>query len=228
MKHNLIKYFTLLTSLVMASCTGTTNPDETAWQDVSQFSWSTKVGTLMKYRTEENVNGNTEITNSSFSVQLSNKDSYKGKFFYSMKEQGGSAGNKFGFLPLNKDSLVTMNVPYARYALVAPLSKGSTWVSEYKDDEEKVPAAKATIIQKLSELQLEGILYKDVIVVRYDIIDVSGLQNGDIISSYIRSYAKGYGAIQTIENSVPRHKSPTSDNEFLISKSVLVETIPVN
>lgn len=143
-----------------------------------------------------------------------------------MKEKGGSSGNNFGFIPLNKDTLITMNVPYAKYALVGPLVKDKTWISDYKDDIETIPLTRATVIEKLSELQLEGVNYHDIVVVKYELIDINSLDEGDIISSYIRSYAKGVGAIQTIENSVPRRKSPVNNQEYLISSSVLLETVP--
>ena len=119
-----------------------------------------------------------------------------------------------------------MNVPYAKYALVGPLVKDKTWISDYKDDIETIPLTRATVIEKLSELQLEGVNYHDIVVVKYELIDINSLDEGDIISSYIRSYAKGVGAIQTIENSVPRRKSPVNNQEYLISSSVLLETVP--
>ena len=216
----------LFRSFLFVNSCGITSPSEEQWQDVSSFSWPTKVGTLMRYRTEADVNGSKGVSNEDFSIQISNKDSYKGRYFFQMKEKGGSSGNNFGFIHLNKDTLITMNVPYAKYALVGPLDKDKTWISDYKDDIETIPLTRATVIEKLSELQLEGVNYHDIVVVKYELIDINSLDEGDIISSYIRSYAKGVGAIQTIENSVPRRKSPVNNQEYLISSSVLLETVP--
>jgi hypothetical protein len=229
--------FALAAVVVFGACS-VTGPDETPWQDVAAYSWPTAEGTFMRYRVEVNsqiVNSASKDSTSAMTIEQADA-TFHGESMYRLNNTDRVFSQRVLFLP-TRDTLFVGNGDAGReefggtYHLVAPLQRGHTWVSGYKDDAETIPKWKATILERLSHLQLEGIegapkQYRNVVVVKYELLDTAAPDYG---SYWIRYYAEGQGPIQTIKNIVLRRDAsgviPTIPYEAqFITRTVLIES----
>jgi hypothetical protein len=204
--------------LILAGCS-VSGPDESAWQNVADYSWPTATGTLLRYRVETKIDTvcTTATTESSDSL-------YHGRSMYRLDDPSMSSRIQLLYLPL-KDTLVVRFEEFGgKYLLVGPLEKGHTWISGYSDDAETKPSWQATVIDRYSHLQLEGKYYDNVVVVQYKPLAAS--RQGEY---WIRFYAQGAGPIQTIQHyplapDSLRNGPPVSIEELTTKRTVLVET----
>jgi hypothetical protein len=193
------------------SC-GVTGPDEAPWGDVAAFSWPTTQGAMMKYRVEEKgIDTNRYRHETS---QKSDEYTYAGQSMMMLFDEEEGVRKSTHFLPL-KDTLVTVrDRTGALYALVAPLEKNRTWISAYGPD--SIPTQKATVIERFSELKLEGTVYQNVIVVKYQPMIESN-------EYWIRFYARDIGAILTLKHVVPAQGSIVDPEPEPLQRTLLVE-----
>jgi len=208
----------LASGLILAGCSAT-GPDDSAWQNVADYSWPTATGTLLRYRVETKIDTvfTTATTEGSDSL-------YHGHSMYRLDDPSTSSRIQLLYLPL-KDTLVVRFEEFGgKYLLVGPLEKGHTWISGYSDDADTTPSWQATVIDRYSHLQLEGKLYDNVVVVQYKPLAAS--RQGEY---WIRFYAQGEGPIQTIQHfplapDSLRSGPPASIEELTTKRTVLVET----
>jgi hypothetical protein len=227
-----------LAAMVILGACGVTGPDETPWQNVAAYSWPTAEGTFMRYRVEVNsqiVNGTPKDSTSAMTIEQAD-DTFHGELMYRLNNTDRVFSQRVLFLP-TRDTLFVGNGDAGReefggtYHLVAPLQRGHSWISGYKYDGDSIPKWKATILERLSHLQLAGIegapkQYRNVVVVKYELLDTAAPDYG---SYWIRYYAEGQGPIQTIKNIVLRRDAsgviPTLPYEAqFITRTVLIES----
>jgi hypothetical protein len=209
-----------LTAGVILSACGVTGPDETPWQQVSAYSWPTATGTFLRYRVEESQpTRNDSITQATIE---SSSESFHNQQMYTLHDSRPlSYRVMYG---ATNDTLFVQNEEFGgTYHLVAPLERGHTWISGYSDDAETVPRWRATILERLSYLQLEGKRYQNVVVVRYDYLDTAAPDYGTF---WLRYYAQGQGPIQTVKHQpISANPLPAVQPEpGLIKKIVLIES----
>jgi hypothetical protein len=199
---------------VIASC-GVTGPDEAPWGDVSAFSWPTTEGAMLKYRIEEkNALGEDSIYYRQETSESAGHYFYNGKAMVMLYNDLEGPKQCTHFLPL-KDTLVTVrDRTGSLYALTAPLDKGHEWISAYSAD--TVPSMKAKVIERFSELKLEGTVYKNVIVVQYDPI-------GKHEYYWVRFFARDIGPILTLKHFVPVPGGIVDPEPQPVQRTVLVE-----
>lgn len=200
---------------VLGSC-GVTEPDEAPWADVAAFSWPTTTGTMMRYRVEEKtpVGGDTIYYREETIArsERQNRPTYHGQEMLMLRNESDLSSY---FLPL-KDTLITkMDRTGSDLALVAPLDKGRTWISGYVRD--TVPAMQAEVIERFSELKLEGNVYRNVIVVKYSSLDKKDRDY------WIRFFAKDVGAILTLKHTLPGPGGIIEPEPQETQRTVLVE-----
>jgi hypothetical protein len=215
----------LAVAVVLGAC-GVTGPDEAPWQNVADYSWPTTDGTLMKYRVEVNPDAKNAATDSiNMEIQPANSTLH-GYPMYRLNNPERVVSQRVLFVPRH-DTLYVGNGDAGReefggtYHLVAPLERGHSWISGYKDDAETIPQWKATIIERLSYLQLEGHQYRNIVVAKYELIDSTAPDYG---SYWIRYYAQGEGPILTIKKIVllvDAQGNPT--DERMTTRTVLME-----
>lgn len=199
---------------VVASC-GVTGPDEAPWGDVTAFSWPTTEGAMLKYRIEEkNALGGDSVYYRQETSESAGQYSYNGKPMVMLYNDLEGARQCTHFLPL-KDTLVTVrDRTGSLYALTAPLDKGHKWISAYTAD--TVPSMEATVIERFSELKLEGTIYRNVIVVKYE-----PLAKQDYY--WIRFFARDIGPILTLKHFVPVPGGIVDPEPQPVQRTVLVE-----
>ncbi len=210
----------LCLATAIGSC-GVTGPDESPWQDVAAFSWPTTTGTMMRYRVEEKTpSGGDSIYYREETIARSERQTrprYRGQEMLMLRTESDLSTY---FLPL-KDTLVTkLDRTGSDFALVAPLEKGRTWISGYVRD--TVPSMKAEVIERFSELKLEGNVYTNVIVVKY-----SSLNKKDR-DYWIRFFAKDVGAILTLKHTLPGPGGIIEPEPQETQRTVLVERSVAN
>lgn len=201
----------------LASCGNPAGPDQSQWQDVSAFSWPTAISAKLRYRADL-YNQDGSLNRSEYhDVRTEVSDVlYGGVPMYTLHDSLVTFRNRVRFLPL-ADTLITRSETFgADYALVAPLEKNHTWVSSYDKTGTK-PEWQATIVERFSELSLEGRVFKNVLVVKYqpapDQLSTKGV--------WIRYYAQGVGPIQTIKKLLPQVGADLADLKP-IQRTVLV------
>jgi hypothetical protein len=219
----------LAVTAVLGAC-GVTGPDETPWQNVADYSWPTTNGTSMKYRVEMDADGDgiiatTDSTTISMVVTPTNIKLHDFPM-YRLDSTNRVVSQRVLF-SARPDTLYIGNGDMGReefggtYHLVAPLQRGHSWISGYRDDAETIPKWKATIIERLSHLQLEGHRYQNIVVAKYELVDTSAPDYG---SYWIRYYAQGEGPILTIKNLVlQRDASGNPSREMVETRTVLIE-----
>jgi hypothetical protein len=203
-------------AMTLASC-GVTAPDEIRWKDVSAYSWPADTVTTMQYKivAHDNINNTTDTTLADISTALSTT-MYRGVPMYSLREKGGNASLRKLFLPL-KDTLITKNLEFdVRYALVAPLEKGHSWICTYADDAETEPSWRAKVIERFAYRKVEGNVYRNVIEVEYTPLIIN--PNGHA-STWVQFYAEGIGVVQTIQNSIRDQADPVVESERVLVRS---------
>lgn len=182
--------------IAAAAACGVTEPDESAWADVSQFSWPTTPGAYMRYRVEEREPGNaTKASERTERVtDTSRLSNYNGRPMYMLYDDDLSPTLCTHFLP-TRDTLITDRDPtQARYALVAPLVRGNSWIAAYRVvGADSVPSLQGRIIERYSQLKLDGHVYDNAVVVQYKPLDANRQDY------WIRIFAEHIGAIQTIK-----------------------------
>lgn len=213
--------------LAFAAC-GVTEPDESPFQNVADYSWPTTTGTQMLYRVDKKMPDTTYTS----SVTTEESDYlYQGQKMFRLHDDR-SIKLRVLYLPL-KDTLVTRNEEFGgNFLLVAPLEKGHTWISGYSDDANTQPSWRATVIERFSYLKLsdsllpEGRQFRNVVVVKYE--PLAKQEQGKY---WIRFYAQGQGPIQTIQHFAPPIDSSSIDINLpnptrTIKRTVLLETTP--
>ena len=202
-------------AMVTGSC-GVTGPDESPWKDVTAFSWPTTTGTMMRYRVEEKTtSGGDSIYYREETIARSerqNRPTFRGQDMLMLRTESDLSTY---FLPLT-DTLVTkMDRTGSDFALVAPLEKGRTWISGYVRD--TVPSMQAEVIERFSELKLEGTVYTNVIVIKYSSLDKKDRDY------WIRFFAKDVGAILTLKHTLPGPGGIIEPEPQETQRTVLVE-----
>jgi hypothetical protein len=228
-----------LAAVVVLGACSVTGPDETPWQNVAAYAWPTTAQTFLRYRVEETYPELKESVDSVRVVQwdenLQGTKTYhphdSSAKMYQLQNTGRIVSQRVLFLPTT-DVLYVGNGDAGReefggtYHLVAPLQRGHTWISGYKDDAETIPKWRATIIERLRSMELEGQQYKNVLVARYELVDSTAPDYG---SYWVRYYAEGEGPIQTIKYIAlrrdPSGKILTLPTDTQIARTVLINPI---
>lgn len=213
----------LLTVVVLFSACSVTEPEETT--EVASYSWPTTLNTGISYKTVPYTDGHADSVKAQFGnyVIMQSGDEYDGRMMYSLNDTTplGNPTLATRFLPLH-DTLIVKNdqIP-CRYALVAPLTKGQTWVARYVDDDETTgqPSYVATVIERYDYKRVEGVTYRDVVAVEYKPRDPNNPNRS------IRLYAAGVGPVQTVTLTYPLTSGSSSTalgNELIQERTVLV------
>ncbi len=207
-------------ALAVESC-GVTEPDQAVWQDVSAFSWPSTPGTLMRYKVEENLLDSSTTSESIERVTDSSVFSYNGRPMLMLEDPTLPARFSTHYLPMH-DTLVTKADPIgAEFALVAPLDRGHEWIAAYTPDNK--PALQARIIDRFSQLKLDGHIYSNVVVVQY--VPVS--DSAQHVFQWTRLFARDVGVVQTIEHwPVPSENGfhPNEYDQRVNGRTTLIET----
>jgi hypothetical protein len=196
-----------LGTLLIGAC-GITEPEENPWQDVSKFSWPQNTSVTMKYRVTAidalDTGKLDAVVERTMSVKQSNV-LYNGQPMFVLTGDVPDPRRSLPVLYLaTRDTLITKDAMYGGdFALVAPLEKGHSWISAYRRD--GVASWKATIVEKLSLLKLNGIEYSNVIGVKYEKINLGPTEGAQ---HCLRYYAEGRGLIKEIGN---RYNSKDND-----------------
>lgn len=209
------------TTLLLTSC-GVTSPDETIWEDVSNFSWPTEVGTLMKYRSVSELGSFTqEIIIDTNSSPTSNE--LVGT--YILNYDPDKVNGQVYYRP-SKDTLIVLREEElsAEIALLAPLVKGHEWYS-YNSTDEDNNIWRAEIIERYAFRKVQGTTYENVIAVKYRKY-TNGLDAPPEKDEWIRFYAEGVGEIMTVKNTYPSSNAPSEVLPQQTSKRELIEITP--
>ncbi len=214
-------YSTIIALALVAAGCGVTEPDRDAWQDVRSFSWPTTIGTSMKYQTHlRTVQGNDTVIESRVTVEqadpsLSISDHY-GSPMYVLNDTSKVVWRFVHYLP-TEDSLIVKQESFGgEVALLAPIEEGHRWYSSRDSTWE------AEIVNLYAWRKVEGILYENVVAVRYRRTDpLGGTYDNE---EWIRFYGEGVGEIMTIRNVYPESSTgaPTAPRQE--ERRVLVET----
>lgn len=210
-----------IAGIVLASC-GVTEPDDSAWQSASSYSWPVGPGKReLTFRNEESIDsGHVQTTIDTFDMEATttSEREFAGLPMYKLdKRQRG--GNVF-FLPL-RDTLIIFDQLPAKRALVAPLEKGNSWICEY--DADTIPTWRATIVERYSYRNVEGKIYKNVIEVEYVPLTERDINAGD---SWVRFFAKDVGPVQTIKLHNTLSSNPSvPDKSEPIRRTILIDNI---
>lgn len=190
-------FLPLLAAGALTSCV-VTPEDNTAWQDVSQFSWPTRVGSTMVYKLdEEGFKDTLDI------VVKQTDEELAGARMYKLQPTSRSGARQPSWMNVHylptRDTLFTLNnIGFkATYALITPLEKGRTWYAAYSDRNPDTPSVRATVIERYSYWKLEGKGYNNVVAVRYELLGQPAREE------FIRFYAQGVGEILTVHNLYP-------------------------
>lgn len=180
-------------TMLVASC-GVTEPEDSAWQDVSRFAWPTS--SQMTY-VKTVTSGNISTIDTHYVSVVSN--AYNGRQMYMLDDKQESLPSRIRFVA-NRDSLITANERFGgTLPLLAPLDKGHSWVSgrwvSGSGKNQDTVLWHATIIEKFAVLQLDGTQYKNVIGVKYESTEPDGTSQ-----ICFRYYAEGIGVIKTVQN----------------------------
>lgn len=210
-------------SLVAVSC-GVTGPDEQPWESVASFSWPTTAGFTMKYRTENRESDTYEYKYDTITVEPADQSLadalYNGEQMYVLNNPQEGFAYRVLFLPVRTgDTLIVRHEKFGgELALVAPLEKGSKWISSSDS------AWEAEIIERFAFRKVEGVTYKNVIAVRYEYVKDQAPFDGK--TQWIRFYAEGVGEILTIKNVIPVSTGSGEPIPVTEQLKVLIETSP--
>lgn len=214
----------LLGSLLLLASCGVTEPSNEGWQDVSEFSWPTEIGTTMTFRKSETQSGS--ISDIYLDIEAATPDPTNvtpyGRLDLVLVDTSLGDVSMVHFLSTS-DLLVVRKEKFGgdpALLLKSPLEKGHRWYSSSDSLWE------AEVVDVYSLRKIEGTLYEDVVAVRYRRTDV-------VEQEYIRFYAKGIGEVMTIENSFIRSTSSTDTSRAdlipqLEEKRVLIATQPAS
>ncbi len=213
----------VLGTLLLASC-GVTEPDASPWQNVEDFSWPKQAGITMKYRTiqADTVTGESEVTVDLGSAVDATR-MYNGRQMYVLSDPLKTPTSQVHYLPTHDTLIVKQDVIGATFALVSPLEKGHKWVAAYGPQGDT--ALVAEVIELFSYRKVEGRVYQNVVVVKYNRIRrLSSIYPNE---EWIRFYAQGVGEIMTIRNIYPEStlSNPLPQQE---QRRVLIETSALN
>jgi hypothetical protein len=205
-------------------------PEETSWNDVGTFGWPAQIGATMHYK----VASRTMPQDTAVTAEVrAGKAEYEGMYrLETINNKGETPGVSLQvhFRPTAdtlfvENSLKHENGLSARYALVAPLERGRTWVADYQTtaDDARTPSMIATVVERYSYWKLEGRGYENVVAVKYVPVSQGGERQ-----EWIRFYAKGIGLILTVKNRYPISSYPTGAPPEEEDRIVLTETSVVH
>ena len=180
-------------TLALSSC-GVNSPDEAVWKDVSNFSWPTEIGTVMKYRTIETDTVEKEVAVEPGIPTLS--EPYLADY-YALGDTT-HASPPMVYFRSTRDTLIARNDNLgAEIELLAPLEEGHKWYATTDS------AWHAEIIERYAYRKIDGTTYKNFIAVKYR------KHNDGIPESeeWIRFFAQDVGEILTIRNVYPSTNS---------------------
>ena len=213
----------LLGSLLLLASCGVTEPSNEGWQDVSEFSWPTEVGTTMTFR-KSSVTENRDTVTDIFDIVIAEPTEHFetpfGTLEYVLEDETKTGISMIHFLP-TRDVLVARRGPFGgeiAILLKAPLEQGHRWYTSSDSTWE------AEVVNLYTVRKIEGTLYEDVVAVRYRSTD----PNLDSRLEYIRFYARGVGEVMTITSSFGQTSSGHSTNGTLEEKNVLIATQPAS
>jgi hypothetical protein len=209
----------------LAGCV--TDAPDTRFDNVGSFGWPNEIGATMHYKVTSRTMSNDTVT----AEVRAGKAEYEGMYRLDAFTEGGQTTPvrlQVHFRPTEdtlfvENSLKHENGLSAKYALVAPLDRGRTWVADYQTDASGnvTPAMTATIIERYSYWKLEGKGYENVVAVKYVPL---GNAAGTDRQEWIRFYAQGVGVILTVKNRYPVSTYPTGAAPEEDDRIVLTET----
>lgn len=215
----------LLGALLMLASCGVTEPNTEGWQDVSQFSWPTEVGTTMTFRKSVGASGTPVDLH--IDIQASDPDPANqtpyGTLDLVLVDTNVAAQNMVHFLS-TQTVLVARQEEFGGYQallLKSPLERGHRWYTSSDSTWE------AEVVDLYAWRKIEGELYENVVAVRYRETDPN---NPDFRAEqeYIRFYAQGIGEVMTIRNSFGKSSTGAPTTPTLEEKRVLVSTQPAS
>ena len=185
--------------LLLTACTVTT-PDDSVWEDVSNFSWPTEIGTVMKYRKIVGDTIKTEVVVIEQGKAGPGQDQLAD---YLMLKDTTLVTPPRVYFRANRDTLRAIKDDIGMdMELVAPLEKGHTW---YTESTTLGVTWKAEIIDRYAYRKIEGTVYPNVIAVKYRRYDANGTPDSE---EWIRFFAEDVGEILSIRNLYPVSSSP--------------------
>jgi hypothetical protein len=199
-------------TVLLASC-GVTDPEDSTWQDISHFAWpASSQMTYVETKTDQ-IGSSREEHEISIVPNV-----FNGRQMYMLFDKKTGISQRIRFLA-NRDSLIVANDPhFVSLPLLAPLDKGHSWTMTNSDND---VVWQATIIEKLSILQVEGRQYKNVVGVKYESTQADGQH---IKFQY---YAEDIGLVKTVENIYPSRASADPLNLTWTEQQVLTATTAV-
>lgn len=215
-----------LLATVVTGCVVT--PEDNTWDNVGSFGWPTEIGATMHYKYSSRTMGTKD---DSVTAEIrAGKAEFEGMYrlHTTFPTYETLVVNQIHFRPTADtlfvvNSMTPENGLSARYALVAPLDRGHTWVADYKTDANGVPtpAMSATIVERYSYWKLEGTGYQNVVAVKYTPVNTPP---GEERQEWIRFYAQRIGLILTVKNRYPISSYPTAAAPEEDDRVVLTDT----
>lgn len=199
--HAVIALALLAAAIAMASC-GTVGPDESKWQDVSQFTTNAQVGDTVRfvYRkfSRDTVYAPDTLSMVTVDSMVSSAIPYAdGSFSSGIVRRLTPPENKTGFTYLvNGDTLVMYSSKLPIWdAIVAPMQQGRSWNCAFIND--STPNWSATITNRYGSRNVGGVTYDNVLEIEYRPIEIPNVPPpSDNPYSWVCFFAQHVGLVE--------------------------------